>query len=59
MSGCDDECVSEVLLTGCLSLEAEFEREIEEPHILFVYGVSPDSMDIDSSNCVRISKTVL
>ncbi len=59
MSGCDDECVSEVLLTGCLSLEAEFDQELEEPHILLVYGVSPDSMDIDSSNFVRIAKTVL
>ncbi len=59
MDGCDDECASEVLLTGCLSLEVEFDSAVDEPHVLLVYGVSPDSMDIDSSSCARISRTVM
>ena len=58
LEGCGDECSSELLLSGYLNISVEFETSLTDPHVLIVYAISPNTMDIDSENQVRITQPI-
>ncbi len=53
-----DECSSEVLLSGYLEIEIEFSKPLAEQHVLVVYGVSPNTMDINCEAQVLITNPI-
>ncbi len=54
-----DECSADLLLTGHMTINLEFEAPLKTTHVLMVYGYSPDSFDVDKTNHVRVATTVI
>ncbi len=58
LEGCGDECSADVLMGGALNIKLEFDERVEEAHILVVYGISPNTMDIDKDKQVCITQPI-
>ncbi len=54
-----DDCNSDLLLSGYLSINLDLDEPLEDSHIMVVYGFSPDTCDIDLNCNARITKTVI
>ncbi len=54
-----DDCNSDLLLSGYMSIVLELDEALTATHIMVVYAMSPDTCDIDKDGNARITKTVI
>ena len=54
-----EECSSDTLLSGYLSITVDLEEKLTDSFVAVVYAWSPDSLDIDDSLNCRLQRTIL
>jgi len=59
MEGCETRsCEPNLLQSGFVDVEVKFRERLTTTAVLLVYGISPDTLDIDSSRSCRLTRTV-
>ncbi len=54
-----DECESDLLLNGSMTIKLQLSEPLKTEHVLMLYAVSPDTFDIEKDLNVRITNTVI
>jgi len=59
MEGCQiRSCDSNLLQSGFVDVELKFSKKLTTTGVLLIYGLSPDTLDIDNKRSCRLTRTV-
>ena len=59
MEGCESQaCEPNLLQSGFVDIEIKFSKKLAATAVMLIYGISPDTLDIDNKRSCRLTRTV-